>query len=78
MWLAVVVRFSYTNQEGDTMFEQAEDFIYRAVAAEGVDTERISDTGTVENLREEGYTLEDISAGRVTTSTILANIVWLW
>lgn len=60
------------------MFEQAEDFIYRAVAAAGTDTERFSDTGTVENLREEGFTLEDISEGRVPTSTILDNIVWLY
>lgn len=60
------------------MFEQAEDYVYKIVASEGIDTERISDTGTVENLREEGYTLEDISEGRVPTPTVLDNIVFLY
>lgn len=60
------------------MFEQAEDFIYNFLADEGQDTERISDTGTVENLREEGFTLEDIFSGRVPGPTILDNIAWLY
>ena len=60
------------------MFEQAEDFIYNFLDTHGIDTERISDTGTVDNLREEGFTLEDISKGRVPDQTILDNIVWLY
>jgi len=60
------------------VYENAEDFIYNFLADNGQDTERISDTGTVDNLREKGFTLEDISKGRVPDQTILDNIVWLY
>lgn len=59
------------------MFEQAEGYVYNFLDLHGIDTEEISDTGTVENICERGYTLEDIYEGRVPSLVILDSIAWL-
>lgn len=58
--------------------EQAQFFIYDFLDAHGIDTERISDTGTVENIVDRGYSVEDVANGKVPSLVILDNISWLW
>lgn len=57
--------------------EQAEIYVYDFLDNNGVDTEEISDTGTVENLLDCGFSITQISEGRVPAHTILDNISWL-
>lgn len=57
--------------------QDAEAMVYDMLDSAGINTELISDTVTVENLLDEGYTLTMIAEGMVNRQQLLDNIAWL-
>lgn len=58
------------------IIEQAEAHIYRFLTKVGADTPYISDSGTVDNLMNDGWTPTEIVSGRADLF-ILDNICWI-
>lgn len=58
------------------IMEQAEAYVWDYMQAEDINTERMSDTGTVENLMNDGWTPSEIVAGKA-DNFILDNICWI-
>lgn len=56
--------------------EDAEQYVWDYVARCGVDTEEISDTGTLSNLMNDGWTPTEITEGKA-DRFIMDNICWL-
>lgn len=56
--------------------EQAEWHVWNFLRDSGSDTREISDTGTVDNLVNDGWTPSEIVAGKA-DDFILDNICWL-
>lgn len=59
------------------LFSQAEQIVAEIVMDSDVDFGLISDTGTVDNLVENGYSLRTIAAGDIPHNVVLDNIAWL-
>lgn len=58
-------------------FEIAESVVAEIIMDSDVDFGLVSDTGTVENLIENGYTIGAIVDGKVPHNVVLDNIAWL-
>lgn len=56
--------------------EAAEQYVWDFMDAHNIPTERVSDTGTVDNLLNDGWTFTEIING-VANRFILDNICWL-
>lgn len=59
------------------IYELAETFVAEVIMDSDVDFGLVSDTGTVENLIENGYTIGAIVDGKVPHNVVLDNIAWL-
>lgn len=56
---------------------QAEATVYTVAEFHGIDTEQISDTGTIEAMIDAGVPEDRIATGLVSHDEVLENLVWL-
>lgn len=58
-------------------YSAAEQVVADVVMDSDVDFGLISDTGTVDNLVESGYSLREIASGNIPHNVILDHLIWL-
>lgn len=61
----------------DNLYAAAEQVVAEVVMDSDVDFGLISDSGTVDNLMENGYPISMIADGNVPHNVVLDHIIWL-